>query len=90
MKKTTIYIFSIILLNCFLVNAHADVSQGRLFLFNGGNPNMNSLFNAKAEFEAAVLADPTNQEANFFLAITSMIERIIPNPAIKEVGTNNQ
>ncbi|MFC1858787.1 hypothetical protein ACFL9U_12300 [Thermodesulfobacteriota bacterium] len=72
MKKTVIYIFSVILLNCFFLNAHADVSQGRQYLFNGGDPNMNGLFNAKAEFEAAVQADPTNQEANFFLAITRL------------------
>jgi len=53
--------------------AHADVQKGRLLLFNNGNPTSIGIVSAKAEFEASVRANPSDQQANFFLAISRIL-----------------
>ncbi|MFC1858983.1 hypothetical protein ACFL9U_13300, partial [Thermodesulfobacteriota bacterium] len=69
MKKVTIFISFLFLLFCFTGGVHANVSQGRALLFNSGEPTTPGLLAAKAVFEAALQANPNDQEANFFLAL---------------------
>lgn len=62
------------LAGCFLlVQAHAGVPEGRALLFNNGNPTMEGLANAHAQFQAAVQSNSDDAEANFFLAATRLM-----------------
>ncbi|MFH2093150.1 MAG: fibronectin type III domain-containing protein, partial [Pseudomonadota bacterium] len=50
--------------------SQALVDQGRLLLFNNGNATYQNILDAKETFEAAVLADPNDQQAHLFSAVT--------------------
>ncbi|RZB30254.1 MAG: hypothetical protein SRB1_02534 [Desulfobacteraceae bacterium Eth-SRB1] len=52
--------------------AYASVTEGRALLFNDGNPTYSKLLEANAKFEAAVTANPSDQEANLFYAVTRL------------------
>lgn len=54
-------------------NSHADVQTGRQLLFNNGGPTSLGALAAKAEFEASVNANPNDQEASFFLAVSRIL-----------------
>lgn len=77
---------------CFLffffggtTSVRADVQTGRDLLFNNGNFNTPGLVAAKAEFEASVQANPSDQEANFFLGITR-VPALLDNTATYTPG----
>ncbi len=59
--------------------AHANpasdalVAQGRALLFNNGNLTSSGIVASKPKFKDAVVADPTDQTANFFYALTRML-----------------
>lgn len=65
-----------LLLSIFTFHAFAStesralVAEGRALLFNAGNPAYSGLLAANDKFEAAVVADPADQEANLFYAVT--------------------
>jgi hypothetical protein len=50
--------------------SQALVTQGREVLFNNGNPTYQGIVSADDKFAAAVQADSSNQQANFFYALT--------------------
>ncbi len=52
--------------------ANANVLEGRALLFNNGNPSYSGILAAKAKFEAARAADPADDTASLFLAITKL------------------
>jgi len=75
--------FKIIKIACLMIfilgltaNTHASdasqafVTDGRALLFNNGNPTYSGILAANEKFKAAVAEDSTDQEANFFFAVT--------------------
>jgi hypothetical protein len=72
MKKTVSFALLVILF--FLINgtsAQADlVSDGRVLLFNHGNPTYSGILAANQKFKEALSINPNNQEANLFYAVT--------------------
>ncbi|MDL1964330.1 MAG: hypothetical protein LWW98_08375 [Deltaproteobacteria bacterium] len=83
MKKKTCKFSTIICLSLFLlcltISAHASdtsqalVAEGRVLLFNNGNPTYSGILLANAKFEGAVTADSSDQEANLFYAVTRIL-----------------
>ena len=55
------------------------VTQGRQLLFNNGNPSYQGIIDANDKFAAAVQADTSNQEANFFYAFTRIAAFVLKN-----------
>jgi hypothetical protein len=54
-------------------NVHADlVSDGRVLLFNYGNPTYSGILAANQKFKDALSINPNNQEAHLFYAVTSL------------------
>jgi len=82
MEKKMFKLMKIICLVTFIlgltVNAYAStesqalVDEGRVLLFNSGNPTYSGILAANEKFKAAVAADSTDQEANFFFAVTRL------------------
>ncbi len=74
MKRIILISFFVILfLLSFGFNAYADlVSDGRTLLFNHGNPTYSGILAANQKFKDALSADPNNQAANLFYAVTRM------------------
>ena len=65
------------------IPAHASVADGRAFLFNGGNPTYSGILAANEQFKAAVEANPSDPEGNFFYALTQIPASCLaygPNP----------
>ncbi len=50
--------------------SQSDVTAGRALFFNNGYPKVALLDSAQAQFQNAVNADSTDQQAHFFLAAT--------------------
>jgi hypothetical protein len=77
--------FLVFCILCFAGYAHADVSKGRLLLFNNGNPTTTGIVAAKAEFSLSVQSNPSDQQANFFLAVSRM-PALMDNTAVYSPG----
>ena len=72
MKKAVLIAFAAILsLLIFRFNVYADlVSEGRVLLFNHGNPTYSGILSANQKFKDALSINSNNPEANFFYAVT--------------------
>ncbi|MCG7852356.1 MAG: hypothetical protein MIO92_07525, partial [Methanosarcinaceae archaeon] len=72
MRRTvSIILFTTLFFLSYGANTYADlVSDGRTSLFNHGNPTYSGLLAANQKFKDALSADPNNQEANLFYAVT--------------------
>jgi len=69
-KAVLIAFFATLVFLIYGANTYADlVSDGRTLLFNHDNPTYSGLLAANQKFKAAS-ADPNNQEANLFYAVT--------------------
>ena len=72
MKKTVLIAFFATLV--FLIsrsNTYAySVSEGRVLLFNHGNPTYSGLLYANQQFKGVLSSDPNNYQANLFYAVT--------------------
>jgi len=65
------------------------VNLGRMFLFNNGNPTYSGIINADSEFQLAVAADASDQEANLFYAVTRIAVFALENgsgPGLETLG----
>ena len=72
-------------------NTNADVAQGRAFLFNNnGNPSYSDIISANNEFKGAVSANPTDQEANLFYAVTRLLASALESGNGPGLGTLRQ
>lgn len=74
MKKAVLISFAAILfLFIFGFNVYADlVSEGRVLLFNHGNPTYSGILLANQKFKNELSTNPNNPEANLFYAVTRM------------------
>lgn len=78
MYKLIMVVFLAVFLLSVTVTAHASpesqalVAEGRVYLFNNGEPTTSGLLTAKAKFGAALQADATDQEANLFFTVTRL------------------
>lgn len=72
MKRAIRVSFAVILfLLIFEFNTYADlVSDGRLLLFNHGNPTYSGIVAANQKFKDALSSNPNNPEANLFYSVT--------------------
>ncbi|MFA5904231.1 MAG: hypothetical protein WC836_09875 [Desulfobacula sp.] len=53
--------------------SQALVTTGRTALFNNGTPTCSGIIAANGHFKAAVQADPADQTANLFYALTRLV-----------------
>jgi hypothetical protein len=74
MRRCISIVFAAILFSLiFGFNVYADlVSDGRVLLFNHGNPTYSGILVANQKFEDALSLDSNNQQANLFYAVTRM------------------
>jgi len=86
MRKLTIILYFVIFFLSFTAFVYApqsqaaSVEQGRALLFNNGESTYSGLIAANNEFKAVVLANPSNQEANFFYAVTRILVFALEQP----------
>ena len=74
-RFVTIFCLSILFFS-LTITAHASlvtVTEGRALLFNGGNLTYSGILSANEKFKAAVEANPSDQEANLFYALTRLL-----------------
>ena len=76
--KKSICLLAVFILAAFVSFASASlvsealVTQGRAALFNNGTPTCTGVVEANGYFQDAVTADPTDQEARLFYALTQL------------------
>jgi hypothetical protein len=92
MIKTHLNVVFLFLLLCSSLTYASDlsgglVSEGREALFNSGNPTCSGVLAADARFQQAIEADATDQEANFFHALTSLAVSGLETTPGAEIGT---
>ena len=74
MKRNLLISILLLLLTSDPVLANPDsITQGRAALFNHGAPTCSGIIEANDHFRIAVQEAPTNQEANFFYALTRVL-----------------
>ena len=67
--------------------SQALVTTGRAALFNSGSPTCSGIIAANSHFEAAVQADPADQAANLFYALTRIAVTGLENGSGQEFET---
>ena len=78
-RKTLVLVFCAIFFLSLPAMVHASpasqalVVEGRDLLFNEGDFIVSGILAADTKFEAAVTADPGDEEANFFYAVTRVL-----------------